>query len=140
MDCSPSPTKPLYKLESLCYINRMTNDFDLAGELEWIYGMMESDPKIYMPEDVIGGGVKDYCMDDVHRFGRSEAGRAWYGKLKDLVKVRLTRLVEGEKIDRGMVLELLRPYGTIDSNADSGMILTDTDRALLKRAGVLYDE
>jgi hypothetical protein len=117
----------------------MANDFDLVGELEWVYGMMESDPKIYMPEDVIGGGVKDYCMDDVHRFGRSEGGRAWYGKLKDLVKVRLMRLVEQEKIDRGMVLELLRPYGVGDFGVESGMVLSDTDRAMLRRAGVLYD-
>lgn len=112
---------------------------DIKEELEFLYETLQTQPKMYMLEDILLGCGKVYCCDDVHRWGRSEEGRGWYGKLKDLVRSRVMGKVSADEIDRGMALELMRPFGEIEYGDDGGYVLSEGDRRLLERAGVYVE-
>lgn len=114
---------------------------DIKDELQFLYSTLQSVGyrEEYMLERVIMGAGKDYCCDDVHRWGRTEEGRVLYGKLKDLVRSRVMGMVESEKIDRGTALELCRGFGEIEYGESDGYVLSEADRRMLERAGVLVD-
>lgn len=112
---------------------------DIGEELEFLYATLKSQARVYMLEDVLLACGKEYCCDDVHRWGRTEEGRGWYGRIKDLVRGRVMGMVEDEKLDRGMALELMKPFGEIEYGGDVEYVLSESDRRMLERAGVLLD-
>lgn len=110
-------------------------------ELEWIYHTLVNKPGVYLLEGVVDA-CKEYCVDDVHGWAKLQAGV--YGKIRDLIKVRIHEAVQADKLDKTLAAEILKTYYYArDRDAGrevvGGIVLSDADRRLLERAGILYD-
>lgn len=79
------------------------------SEMQWILGQLNNAPDIFLIEEIVDLG-KDYCVADVHGWGRSVECRGVYGKIRDLVTVRAYTAVRMEKLDRASLAGILEPY------------------------------
>lgn len=95
-------------------------------ELSWILDNLRASPAIYLIEEIIEDGRKEYCAADVHRWGRDVECGGVYGKIRDLVRVRVFEAVEGEKLDRGLVAGILVPFEE-EKRVDEGKNLVGLD-------------
>lgn len=97
-----------------------------ASELEWIlgrirlcdgvqverdgYGRVVTQPRIYMLEQVIEG--KDYCAGDVHAWGEEAGCKGLYGKIRDILRMRM---ITENSIDKAVKLKHLAAFdGYVD--------------------------
>lgn len=112
----------------------------IKDELSWLYNLLCSSPDIFLLEELIDA-AKDYSASTVHKWGMGEHG-ALYEKIRDLVKVRIFGAVKSGKLDRVLAGEILKTYYyAIDKNREGGaveVVLSEGDKAMLKRAGIYY--
>lgn len=81
----------------------------IRDELEYIHATLMNTPGAFLIEKVVDV-AKDYCTDDVHRWGQEKGNYGVYGKIRDLVKVRIFEAVAAEKLDRTLASEILKTY------------------------------
>jgi hypothetical protein len=87
----------------------MTDWINKQKEIRYITTLLRESLGVYLLESVVGED-KDYSVADIHAWGQEEGCIQAYRKLGDLHKVRIYEAVEGDKLDRVLASEMLKPY------------------------------
>lgn len=67
-------------------------------------------PRVYMLEQVIE--AKEYCVADVHAWGKEPECAAVYGKVRDILRMRM---IESDVVDKAVKLRYLAAFeGFVD--------------------------
>jgi hypothetical protein len=81
---------------------------DKGRELEYIYETLRSNVDMYMLSQAIE--LQPYCSDDVHRWGREDEYYRAYGKVRDILELRILSAINGGKLEKTTGEAMLKAY------------------------------